>query len=355
MALILVLPAAACSVPVFRYALEHWKADAYQAIVFHRGALTAAHARLARSLGKDGLAGELHANLSVQTVDLDGDVTPGLLSLSREATALPWLVVRAPLANRVPATVHSGPLDADTLKPLLESPARREITRRLADGQSAVWLLLESGDRDKDAAAAGLIESRLAFLGSNLHLPKLEAQDIANGLVSLPADGLRLEFSLLRLSRTDPAERVFVQSLLGTEHDLAAVREPVVFPVFGRGRALYALVGAGIRRETVDQAAQFLIGKCSCQVKDQNPGADLLFAANWDRLIKSQTNALPDLPSLAELAKSAPVTVTISADTILTGNEATAAHSQPAPTTWLVVGALVTLAFAFAAFFRGRT
>jgi hypothetical protein len=39
----------ACSVPVFRYALEKWPADAYLTTVFHRGPLTAAQAGLAEN------------------------------------------------------------------------------------------------------------------------------------------------------------------------------------------------------------------------------------------------------------------------------------------------------------------
>ena len=40
-ALVLVaVVAEACSVPVFRYALERWQADPYEVFVFHRGPLT---------------------------------------------------------------------------------------------------------------------------------------------------------------------------------------------------------------------------------------------------------------------------------------------------------------------------
>ncbi len=41
-----------------------------------------------------------------------------------------------------------------------------------------------------------------------------------------------------------------------------------------------------------------------------NPGADLLFAADWEGLIKANITAPPDLPTLAELARFAPETVT---------------------------------------------
>ena len=70
--------------------------------------------------------------------------------------------------------------------------------------------------------------------------------------------------------------------LLASEEDLRGFQnEPMAFPIFGQGRVLYALVGKGIKVETVDRAAQFLIGSCSCQVKEQNPGVDLVMATDW--------------------------------------------------------------------------
>jgi hypothetical protein len=123
---------------------------------------------------------------------------------------------------------------------------------------------------------------------------------------------LKLSFSVLRVSRTDPAEAAFVQMLLGSEADLRDIKEPLLFPVFGRGRALYALAGKGISHETLDEAATFLIGKCSCQVKELNPGVDLLLAADWDKLVKAQAAASQGLPTLPTLAEVAPEIVTIS-------------------------------------------
>jgi hypothetical protein len=56
----------------------------------------------------------------------------------------------------------------------------------------------------------------------------------------------------------------------------------MAFPVFGRGRVLWALVGAGIAKENIAEAGEFLTGPCSCQVKSLNPGCDLLLAADWE-------------------------------------------------------------------------
>ena len=304
----------ACSVPVFRYALEKWAPDAYQAIVFHRGPLTDAQQALARSVSGDGLAGQPPANVSLQTVDLAQNPAPEMLELWRQlgTETLPWLVVKYPRTVRLPDQLVSGPLAAATTRHLLDSPARQEITRRLAQGESAVWVLLEVGDRPSDDLAAKLVTQRLDYLATVLKLPTLEAQDIASGLVSVPAGGLKLAFSVLRVSRTDAAENVFVKMLLGSEPDLGSLKEPILFPVFGRGRALYALAGKGINHETLDEAATFLIGKCSCEVKELNPGVDLLLTADWARLVKAQFAADQGLPTLPSLAEAAPETVTIS-------------------------------------------
>jgi hypothetical protein len=308
------LSAWACSVPVFRYALEHWRADSYQAVVFHRGPLSESQQSLVRDLSVDGLAGQLHANVSVRTVDLDKETKADVLDFWRQlqAESVPWLAVKYPLAVRLPANVWSGPLTAAAVSQVLDSPVRKQVAQRLGRGESAVWVLLEMGDKQKDEAASALVESRLTYLASVLKLPKLEAQDITNGLVSVSDEDLKLEFSLLRLSRGNPAEQAFVKNLLGTEADLEEIQEPIVFPIFGRGRALYALIGKGINHETIDEAASFVIGKCSCQVKDLNPGVDLLLAADWDALLKSQASPASDLPTLPSLAAPAPETVTIS-------------------------------------------
>ncbi len=339
------LPAWACSVPVFRYALEHWAADPFQAVVFHRGALTGPQQTSARELGAEGLAGRLHANISVRTIDLDRDPT-------RDAFGeLPWLTVKFPQATRLKESIYSGPLDAQAIEQLLDSPARREIAARLAQGESAVWVLLESGDRGKDTAAADLLESRLTYLATVLELPKLDAQDIANGLVSVAQEDLRLAFSTFHLSREDADEKLFVRMLLSAEADLSGAHEPIVFPVFGRGRALYALVGAGIKSETIDRAATFLIGKCSCQVKEQNPGVDLLLAANWEEAIRAQSAGAPDLPALADLTKSAPVTVTISSSDLGTRPSANEfPNSKVSPGNPLIAGGIAALLISIGAF-----
>lgn len=295
--------ALACSVPVFRYALEHWAADAYQVEIAHRDPLTEAEQRLVQQLRDSKLS-----NIAIK------DIT------SQDAVAR--MVLKHPTALNGGREVFSGTLTNDNVRAMLDSPMRQEIATKLGEGDSAVWVLLESGDKAKDDAVAQLLDRELNRLGETMELPKLDDQDIKNGLVSVPDEGLRLSFSVLRLARDNAAEQFLMQTLLATEPDLKDVREPMVFPIFGRGRVLYALVGKGIRADNLGEAARFLIGSCSCQIKEQNPGVDLVLSADWKKLLKANKLLDEALPTLSDIEGLKPILVPIPARPSATSEDA---------------------------------
>jgi hypothetical protein len=301
-------PARACSVPVFRYALERWPADPYLVVVFHQGALAPQHAAWVRDLERGGLAGKMSANLTLRTVDLAAATDPALLRWWQPLaanTTLPAMVLLHPPGLRRPTPAWHGPLTGDNVGQLLDSPVRREMVRRLLRGDCAVWVLLECGDTKKDTTAVRMLETRLKHLEANLKMPELNPADVVGGATASAPEQLKVRFSTLRLSRESPTERMLVRMLLHTEEDLAAAREPIAFPIFGQGRVLYALVGPGINPETIDEAGGFLTGACSCIVKAENPGSDLLLAVDWASLVEPMIKSdaeLPPLPGLAEFA-----------------------------------------------------
>ncbi len=133
---------------------------------------------------------------------------------------------------------------------------------------------------------------------------------MADGLISVDQAELKVQFSVLRLSRTDANEGPFVEMLLDSEEGLRDKEfegQPMAFPIFGRGRSLYAVIGAGIQRDVILDACRFLVGPCSCQVKEQNPGVDLLMAVDWERVVTKQIaidESLPPLPVIAPLKES---------------------------------------------------
>jgi hypothetical protein len=270
----------ACNVPVFRFALERWRPDPYRVTVFHRAPLVDANRELIGRLEDHHAKSSL--NLVVRSVDVAelDDADRELFSSLGDAR-LPAIVVHYPAHLHIAAPVWSGPFDDAAVARLAESPIRSELVRRLADGQTAVWLLLECGVAEKDAAAAMLVQEQFKKLEKELKLPELTDSSEDKLLAATP---LQIAFSLLRVPRGD-AEQPLIQMLLHSESDLAERSDPMVFPVFGRGRALLPLIGAGVTAENIQGSAAFLVGACSCEVKEQNPGFDLLLAADWDALL----------------------------------------------------------------------
>ena len=171
---------------------------------------------------------------------------------------------------------------------------RRELRQRLLTGQTAVWVLLASGDSAKDEEAVRTLVESMKAAQEKLKLPggvitQEEAGQFSSPKLHENADvlqsdlPLRIEFSLLRLSRTNLEEAALIHMLTHLEPDLDSyAKEPMAFPVFGRGRALEPLIGRGIHPDNIMEVSSYLCGACSCEIKDQNPGIDLLLAANWD-------------------------------------------------------------------------
>jgi hypothetical protein len=305
--------ACACNVPVFRYALERWHPDPYHVTLFHRGALTEAQRALVRPL-EEASTGKGPANVSLRVVNVDDIQDDGDRTLyeAQSPSELPWLLVQYPQGLRIEKPVQGGPLAEEPVAHLLDSPLRTELIRRLADGQTAVWLMLECGQAEKDDPVAAQLTDELKQLAQRLKLPELTSAPEDALLSTAP---LQVTFSLLRVPRGDAAEQPLVAMLLGSEPDLTGFEEPMVFPVFGRGRALFPLIGAGITPDNIHESAEFLVGACSCEVKDLNPGFDLLLTANWDVLLFKEAPPAEVLAARATVASGKPQLVDIPAGT----------------------------------------
>jgi hypothetical protein len=52
------------------------------------------------------------------------------------------------------------------------------------------------------------------------------------------------------------------------------------------------------------EAGNFLVGECSCEVKAQNPGIDLLVPIDWDSFIHYEINLDDALPPLTGLTST---------------------------------------------------
>jgi hypothetical protein len=275
-------PVSACDVPVFRYAMERWHVDVYEIVMFHDGPLKTEDTSTVSWLLQHSYDNNPSANFLVTVVDLSTEVDGSMRALweSLDSPGLPLLVVRQPESGMYRGSVWSGSLSMDAARKIVDSPARQEVAKRLMDGGAAGFVLLAGGNPAHDNEAAKFVREQLSMAEDELTLsPQFLKRTDLEELGASPTP----DFPLIRLSRDDPAEEVFVGMLMYSEPGLFEYQEdPMVFPVFGRGRALYALAGRGITRDNIYAACEVTLGPCSCTVKDGNPGVDMLIVADWN-------------------------------------------------------------------------
>jgi hypothetical protein len=273
----------ACSIPVFRYALDRWPADAFTLEVTVEDAKDEAVSKFLRNLGTSS-----PMNIKAMRLPADAAGSSRLLypHAAEASGANPW----------------SGALSAETLGQITNSPARAELVRRIITGDSAVWVLVESGDQAADDAAATALEKRLKYLEQVAEIPSIDPNDPTSKLG--PGPKLQVKFSMLRVAQGDAREAVFVKMLAGAKADPSLSSGPWLAAVFGRGRVLGAWPAKGFGKEQVDEVCLFLMGACSCQVKNLNPGWDLLVTADWDaelqkvdRLVMAGATAVAAVPA----------------------------------------------------------
>ena len=318
--LIFALPAYPCSTPVFRYAMERWMADYYDGLLIHKDEISDDNP--AAVLFQNEEAEFLNVRLS--KIDLnDEDSWKHLAQQSQDSNSAPEVVTPASvlksqlgvdIPDKLPALIlwypwmkgraapfWTGDFKPSIIKALIQSPKRKELAQRLTDGQTAVWIFIQSGNVDKDNAALQLLNQELESATQQLKEMMAEYPD------ELGVPSFEYEFSTLTVSRSDPNEQMLLTMLLNSEPDLDEYADaPIVFPVFGRGRALFALVGEGINSDNLREAIAFITGPCGCEIKMMNPGVDLIMAVNWDASVmqfyeefyETQEEELPELTSV---------------------------------------------------------
>jgi hypothetical protein len=290
----------ACSIPVFRYALEHWSPSTYEVVVFSK----------AEDADRDrGMLEELTkrpVNVEIRTVDVPpAEMSPSDAAIwkNHPGTQLPWVVIRYPESDENAPLVWAGELDKGAIEGQLISPARREIARRLLAGQSCVWVLLESGERAKDDRLAAKLDETLKRVAETIKLPEI-APDGPQLRSPLP---LNVSFSILRVSRSDPREAALVKMLRVAEPEFSDSDDALVIPVVGRGRAISALAAPRVNDQGVGAFAEFICGQCSCEVKELNPGIDLLLAADWDVIFEDRQEGQEEALEHVEGGKNVPI------------------------------------------------
>jgi hypothetical protein len=304
--------ASACTVPVFRYALDRWEADPFRLVVPKAWATDRDKVKLLVPLRGNGLANVLVEESEDPALD-----------------RAKWLFPHDD------AVVSEGPLDADALAAVLESPVRRELIRRILQGDSVVWVVAMKAGGEEEVER---IASRLRFLEQVAELPAQNPDDPDSQLG--PGPDLKLKFSVLPLSLEDPAERHFAAMLAGPIHaDFVKEGIPFAAPVFGRGRVLGAWSIEELDDLMIEDTSLFLTGRCSCRVKNENPGWDLLLKVDWESALASVVEeesvaTEPETPATNSHPKPGPV------ETVEIAPTAIVVSPKNAGLSWLTLGGI---------------
>ncbi|MCU0473574.1 MAG: hypothetical protein MUC93_09450 [Bacteroidales bacterium] len=168
--------------------------------------------------------------------------------------------------------------DPKELENLAHSPLREKIAGQLMAGKLCVMLYLKSGEEEKDNRNIQLLKKTIA------------------------SSPFGETITIIELSRNDINEKHLISMLLNVEDDLMDIMEPMLFGIFGRFKALEPLLAKGITEENINLMIDFLTADCSCLIKDNLPGTDILFTNNWENPAPALVNAIIDAnPSLTHL------------------------------------------------------
>jgi hypothetical protein len=269
-------PAAACDNPVFRYALERWQPDDFLIV-----APASAQETLRQALDAVASRGP-RPNLAV----LDPAEAE---QVGRRADPERMVLLAPPGGWQTGGfdEAWSGPPTAESLARITDSPARRELVKRLIAGEAIVWLVVTRGEADDDGRKrldpliTEYIRDVVAMDKEQQDEPAADESDAPTVKPSDKAVFWPPRMSVLRVRADDPQERVFVAMLMASAEPEVA-EAAAVFPVFGRGRSLGGIPLAKLDAEQFRSACDFLTGACSCEVKEMSPGSDLLLTADWN-------------------------------------------------------------------------
>ncbi len=191
-----------------------------------------------------------------------------------------------------------APLNQASVQMLLDSPVRREVVQRLTNGQTAVWLFLRGDDPELNAQLEADLKKHLKMMEATLKLPHELSEDDTVYDTPMSEVDLRIEFSVIPVDLDDSNETILTTIIRQAMPDELDQYLPAAIPIFGRGRALTVLDKTSMSPEVVEEICHFLVGPCSCQVKQLNPGMDLLMPVDWDGLVTGLIGMEDIVPTL---------------------------------------------------------
>ena len=250
--IVVVLLSLACTTKVSEWVLLNAVPDKYILVYFHKNEITESvkkqNAELERRFNS--------ANILVK-------------SMQRDEIEKPYYALY--FNNRLLTEYTSE----EELLTIASSPVRENIASELMNGKLCVMLYMKCGIPEKD---------------------EIGFQVVKNSVAASPFGDV---ITVMELERKSHEESQLVSMLLNVESDLKEIEEPMLFGVFGKFRALEPLLAKGISQENINLMIDFLTADCSCLIKDDLPGTNILYNGKWENPQTALVNKiLDDNPNL---------------------------------------------------------
>lgn len=244
----------ACTTRVSEWVLVNALPNQYTLVYFHKGQLTEAQ----KKQNAEVTESIKNANIQFRTA-------------TREDVINPWYGLY--YENRL-FSKYENP---SAIKNLTSSPLRQKVASELMAGKLCVLVYLKTDNKEKDDKGLEIIKK------------------------SILASPFGEIIEVVEISRNSKEEAHFTSLLLNVEDDLKVIQEPMLFGVFGRFKALEPLLGNGITEENINLMIDYFTAECSCLIKDDLPGTDILFTDKWDNPQPALLNKIIDAnPLLGE-------------------------------------------------------
>ena len=279
--------AEACDTPVYRYAMYRWQSAPYELYYFHDGQPDAESEKVTAAIERRCMDEAAPANLVVLPVDLRQDkelagVPPDVKEAwnSQSSKQTPWYLISSPVGVHI----FGGTITESDIAALVDSPLRRELGQLMEQGKAGVYVLVTSDSQPANELAEKEIRGVVDDVAAGkISLYTAPSRSTEENVPDVPA----IEFGFVKVARNDAGEKWLLDCLMALEPDLHSSSEPLAFLIYGRGRALFSSLGKGIHRDNLIQDVEFITGACSCTVKEQNPGVDLLMSYNWNAVAEA--------------------------------------------------------------------
>ncbi len=279
------LTSSACTTPVWRYALEQWWPDPFYIDVQRPDELTTNQQQAVDLLESSNEQKNTFANIVVDVV-IDSSVNTPVLTV--EYPGKPGMEMDKPF--------WKTELTFESATNVLSSPFRKRLATELGSGENVVWFVLESSNAETNEAVMNLLEAQVGKAEKEYEEYRQYANRIATSEYDKAYTLPKMNNLFLSLDRGNKEEEFFIKSLLHLYPDLKSSQEPMVFVVYGKGRCLPPIVGDEITVANIDYYFQFLSGPCSCMIKDNNPGFDLLMEYDWEEAAFMDDAYVDDTP-----------------------------------------------------------